>query len=98
MDKIAWLMPSLQEFGTQSFESQLSAIFVVILWSITFIFLTISTSSFIRANKRIEWLQSRLSKVSTETILSKRIELYSDAKNEKKLILLVIFGWSSMKL
>ena len=81
MDKLAWLLPSFGDFWSQPFESQLSAAFILVLLSITIIFLLKSFQALFRANKRIEWLQSRLSKITTGIVSSGIYDLRTDAEN-----------------
>jgi len=84
MNKLAWLIPDFINFGSLSFESQLSAVFVAILGAITVYFLLKSLIAFIHASKRIKWLNSHLSGVASNDLSSKRDELYALALEKRK--------------
>jgi hypothetical protein len=82
MEKLAWLFPNFIDFSSQPFESQLSTVFVAALLFITFSFLIKSLLSFIRASKRIGWLNKNLKDVTSENIATKRIDLHTSSKND----------------
>lgn len=82
MEKLAWLFPNFIDFSSQPFESQLSTVFVAALLFITFSFLIKSLLSFIRASKRIGWLNKNLKDVTSENIATKRLDLHTSSKND----------------
>ena len=82
MEKLAWLFPNFIDFSSQPFESQLSTVFVAALLFITFSFLIKSLLSFIRASKRIGWLNKNLKDVTSENIATQRLDLHKSSKND----------------
>lgn len=79
MEKLTWLLPNF--FGT--FESQLSAYFVLSLSVITSLFLFRSLLSFNRASKRVNILSDFLKDKSSQNIASERSNLISKIKEEE---------------
>ena len=84
MEKLAWLFPDFGGLESQTFESQLSAVFVAALLFITVSFLLISFRSFYRAYKRVAWFNKNLKDISSENVALKRIDLHALAQNETK--------------
>lgn len=85
MERLAWLLPDFTGFVLLTFEEKISTIFVGALLLITIYFLLKSFNSFIRAHKRVNWFKRNLKDISTENIASKRVDLLTAAKNEKKI-------------
>lgn len=83
MEKLAWLLPRIGDFSSQPFESQLSAVFVLVLLAITITFLLKSFRALSRASGRVKWLENRLSKTTPETVSSEIHDLRSDAENAR---------------
>jgi len=81
MEKLAWLFPDFSGFQSQTFESQLSAVFVAILLIVTVGFLLASFISFFRASRRVGWLNNHL---PSEEVAGERSNLSKKAKEETK--------------
>ena len=85
MEKLAWLLPQFDDFESQPFEIQLSAVFVAFLLIITAVFLLKFTYSFFKASERVSWFNKTLKEVSTQNVAAKRIDLQSAAQQESRI-------------
>ncbi|MEQ3657530.1 MAG: anti-phage ZorAB system protein ZorA [Glaciecola sp.] len=79
--ELSWLLPDLSELKFPPETGlELSSIFVVTLWAITFVAAVVFLYKFLRTRSRLKWLQKLLQSLSREDVATKRIDLLNEAK------------------
>ncbi|CUS49192.1 MAG: Apolipoprotein A1/A4/E domain [Idiomarinaceae bacterium HL-53] len=83
--ELTWLLPDLSQLGfpPQTVE-ELSSVFVVTLWAITFIASLIFLWKFVRTRSRLKWFSRILEGLTREDVAKKRIDLLNEAKKRDK--------------
>ena len=83
--ELSWLLPDLTQLKlVPETGLELSSLFVVILWTITFIAALFFLYKYIRTSKRVTWLFNLLKDLKREEVASKRVDLLLEAKKRDK--------------
>lgn len=83
--ELSWLLPDLTKLTlTPETGLQLSSLFVVILWGITFFATCVFLAKFFRTRSRLKWLLNLLKGLQRDDIPLKRTDLLEEAKKRDK--------------
>ncbi|RPH15227.1 MAG: hypothetical protein CBB67_018120 [Alteromonadaceae bacterium TMED7] len=83
--ELSWLLPDLTQLKLiPETGTELSSLFVVILWGITFLAAVLFLAKFFQTRARLKWLLRILENLKREDIANKRIDLLSEAKKRDK--------------
>lgn len=83
--ELSWLLPDLTQLKlVPETGLELSSLFVVILWTITFIATLFFLYKYFRTSKRVTWLFNLLKDLKREEVASKRVDLLLEARKRDK--------------
>lgn len=83
--ELSWLLPDLSKLNLPPETSlELSSVFVVTLWAITFIATVVFLVEFFRVRSRLSWLLKLLENLTREDIATKRYDMLDEAKKRDK--------------
>lgn len=83
--ELSWLLPDLTQLNLPPETSlELSSVFVVTLWAITFIATVVFLVKFFRIQSRLSWLLKLLENLTRDDIAAKRYDLLTEAKKRDK--------------
>ena len=83
--ELSWLLPDLTQLNfAPDTGLELSSLFVVILWGITFVATAIFLTKYFLTRSRLNWLLKLLDGLKREEIALKRTDLLEEAKKRDK--------------